>query len=81
MPEATGHLSYNQAVVLQIYLYSSTNRIASRRQLERETQCNLKLMRLIDRWMPDFKTITNFRRDNGPAIKAPAAGLCCCTGS
>ena len=46
------------------------NRIPSSRRLERETQRNLELMWLTGRLMPDFKTIAEFRRKNGPAIRA-----------
>ena len=46
------------------------NRIPSSRRLERETQRNIELMWLTGRLMPDFKTIADFRRDNGSAIRA-----------
>lgn len=42
----------------------------SSRQLEREAQRNVELMWLTGRLAPDFKTIANFRRDNGVAIRA-----------
>ena len=68
-PEATGRPAYHPAVLLKIYLYGYLNRIQSSRRLEQETQRNLKLMWLTDRLMPDFKTIANFRKDNGKAIR------------
>lgn len=70
VPEATGRPSYHPATLLKIYLYGYLNRIASSRRLERETQRNLELMWLTGRLMPDFKTIADFRRDNGPGIQA-----------
>jgi transposase len=70
VPEATGRPSYHPATLLKIYLYGYLNRIASSRRLERETQRNLELMWLTGRLMPDFKTIADFRRDNGLAIQA-----------
>ena len=70
VPEATGRPSYHPATLLKIYLYGYLNRVASSRRLERETQRNLELMWLTGRLMPDFKTIADFRRDNGPAIQA-----------
>ncbi len=70
VPEATGRPSYHPAVLLKIYLYGYLNRIPSSRRLERETQRNIELMWLTGRLMPDFKTIADFRRDNGPAIRA-----------
>ena len=56
--------------MLKIYLYGYLNRIQSSRRLERETQRNVELMWLTGRLAPDFKTIANFRRDNGDAIQA-----------
>ena len=70
VPEATGRPSYHPATLLRIYLYGYINRIQSSRRLERETQRNIELMWLIGRLMPDFKTIADFRKDNGPAIRA-----------
>ena len=72
-PEATGRPGYHPATLLKIYLYGYLNRIQSSRRLERETQRNIELMWLTGRLMPDFKTIADFRRDNGPAIRAACA--------
>jgi transposase len=69
-PEATGRPGYHPAAMLKIYLYGYLNRIPSSRRLERETQRNMELMWLTGRLMPDFKTIADFRKDNGPAIRA-----------
>ena len=73
VPEATGRPAYHPATLLKIYLYGYLNRIQSSRRLERETQRNIELMWLTGRLMPDFKTIADFRRDNGPAIRAACA--------
>ena len=73
MPEVTGRPSYHPATLLKIYIYGYLNRIPSSRRLERETQRNLELIWLTGRLMPDFKTIADFRRDNGPAIRAACA--------
>ena len=70
VPEVTGRPSYHPATLLKIYLYGYLNRIPSSRRLERETQRNIELMWLTGRLMPDFKTIADFRRDDGPAIRA-----------
>jgi transposase len=68
-PEATGRPAYHPSVLLKIYIYGYLNRIQSSRRLEHETQRNVELMWLTGRLMPDFKTIANFRKDNGPAIR------------
>jgi len=70
IPEATGRPSYHPVTLLKIYLYGYLNRIQSSRRLERETRRNLELIWLTGRLMPDFKTIADFRRDNGAAIRA-----------
>src|SRR5471032_2031235 len=69
----TGRPSYHPTVLLKIYVYGYLNRVQSSRRLERECQRNLGLMWLTGRLAPDFKTIADFRRDNGPAIRA----ACC----
>jgi transposase len=67
--QATGRPAYHPAVLLKIYIYGYLNRIQSSRRLERETQRNIELMWLTGRLMPDYKTIANFRKDNGQAIR------------
>jgi transposase len=71
-PEATGRPGYHPSTLLKIYLYGYLNRIQSSRRLEREAQSNLELMWLTGRLAPDFKTIADFRKDNGEAIR----GVC-----
>ena len=68
-PAATGRPAYHPAVLLKIYLYGYLNRIQSSRRLEAEAQRNVELMWLTGRLTPDFKTIANFRKDNGKAIR------------
>jgi transposase len=68
-PATTGRPSYHPSVLLKIYLYGYLNRIQSSRRLERETQRNVELMWLSGHLTPDFKTIADFRRDNGKAIR------------
>jgi transposase len=69
MPAATGRPAYHPAVMLKIYIYGYLNRIQSSRRLERECQRNVELMWLTGRLAPDFKTIADFRRDNGRGIR------------
>ena len=68
-PAATGRPAYHPAVLLKIYIYGYLNRIQSSRRLEREAERNVELMWLTGRLTPDFKTIANFRKQNGPAIR------------
>ena len=69
-PAATGRPSYHPSVLLKIYVYGYINQIASSRRLEREARRNVELMWLTGRLAPDFKTIADFRKDNGAAIRA-----------
>ena len=68
-PEDTGRPAYHPATLLKIYIYGYLNRVQSSRRLERETQRNVELVWLTGRLSPDFKTIADFRKDNGPAIR------------
>lgn len=68
-PACTGRPSYHPAVLLKIYIYGYLNRLQSSRRLERECQRNVELMWLTGRLAPDFKTIADFRRDNGSGIR------------
>ena len=69
-PAATGRPAYHPAVLLKIYIYGYLNRIQSSRRLEKEAGRNVELMWLTGRLAPDFKTIANFRKDNGKAIRS-----------
>ena len=71
--KATGRPGYAPGDLLKLYIYGYLNRIQSSRRLERETNRNIELMWLTGRLAPDFKTIADFRRDNGPAIRAACA--------
>jgi transposase len=68
-PATTGRPSYHPSVLLKIYIYGYLNRIQTSRRLEREAQRNVELMWLTERLAPDFKTIADFRRDNGKGIR------------
>ena len=71
-PEATGRPAYHPSTLLKLYIYGYLNRVQSSRRLERETQRNVELMWLLNRLTPDHKTIANFRKDQGRAIR----GVC-----
>jgi transposase len=69
-PAATGRPGYHPGLMLKLYVYGYLNQVASSRRLEREAGRNVELMWLTGRLAPDFKTIADFRKDNGPAIRA-----------
>ena len=69
IPEATGRPAYHPAIMLKLFIYGYFNRVQSSRRLEREAGRNVELMWLLGRLAPDFKTIADFRKDNGEAIR------------
>jgi transposase len=68
-PQAIGRPSYHPSVLLKLYIYGYLNRVQSSRRLEREAGRNVEVMWLTGRLAPDHKTIADFRKDNGRAIR------------
>lgn len=68
-PAATGRPAYHPAVLLKLYIYGYLNKVQSSRRLEREAGRNVELMWLLGRLVPDHKTIADFRKDNGAALR------------
>ena len=73
VPEATGRPSYHPSAMLKLYIYGYLNRVQSSRRLEREAGRNLEVIWLLRRLTPDDKTIADFRKDSGAAIKKVCA--------
>src|SRR5215469_14779799 len=69
-PAATGRPGYSPATMLKLYLYGYLNQVQSSRRLEREAGRNVECLWLTGKLVPDFKTIADFRRDNGEALRA-----------
>ena len=72
-PELTGRPSYHPSALLKLYIYGYLNRVQSSRRLEREAGRNVEVMWLTQRLVPDHKTIADFRKDNGTAIRRVCA--------
>ncbi len=72
-PAATGRPSYHPSTLLKLYLYGYLNRVQSSRRLEREARRNVEVMWLTGRLAPDFKTVADFRKNNGTAIQSVCA--------
>jgi transposase len=68
-PLAMGRPGYRPATMIKIYIYAYLNRIPSSRRIERECQRNVELIWLTGKLAPDHKTIADFRKDNGKAIR------------
>ena len=72
-PAATGRPSYHPSILLKLYIYGYLNRVQSSRRLEREAGRNVEVMWLLGRLIPDHKTIADFRKDNGGALRKVCA--------
>jgi transposase len=72
-PQVTGRPSYHPSALLKLYIYGYLNRVQSSRRLEREAGRNVEVMWLTGRLAPDHKTIADFRKDNGRAIRQVCA--------
>jgi transposase len=70
---ATGRPSYHPSILLKLYVYRYLNRVQSSRRLEQEAGRNFEVMWLLGRLVPDHKTIADFRKDNGGAIRKVCA--------
>src|SRR6266404_7791427 len=68
-PKETGRPPYDPRDLLKLYIYGYLNRVRTGRRLERECQRNVELMWLMRKLRPDFKTITDFRKDNRKAFR------------
>ena len=72
-PEATGRPSYHPSILLKLYIYGYLNRVQSSRRLEREAGRNVEVMWLLGRLAPDHKTLADFRKDKGLALRQVCA--------
>lgn len=64
-----GRKAYSPETMLKLYLYGYLNKIRSSRNLEAECNRNIEVMWLLGSLAPDFKTISDYRKDNGKQIK------------
>lgn len=67
--QKVGRPSYSPETMLKLYIYGYLNSISSSRKLETETQRNIELKWLLGDLQPDFKTIADYRKDNGDQIR------------
>ena len=72
-PAVTGRPAYHPSTLLKLYIYGYLNRVQSSRRLEREAGRNLEMLWLLGRLVPDHKTIADFRKDNGRALRKVCA--------
>jgi transposase len=68
-PNETGRPGYDPRDLLKLYVYGYFNKIRSSRKLMIESTRNIELFFLLNRLMPDFRTIADFRKNNAKALK------------
>src|SRR6516162_11737475 len=71
----TGRPGYDPRDLLKLYLYGYLHQIRSSRRLEAECQRNVEVMWLLGRLQPDYKSIAEFRRMHGEAVKQAGGEL------
>lgn len=67
-PADTGTPGYDPRDLLKLYIYGYFYQVRSSRKLARECKCNIEVMWLLSKLTPDFRTISDFRKDNKAAI-------------
>jgi len=68
-PALTGRPAYAPADLLKLYIYGYMNKIRSSRRLMTECRRNIEVMFLLNELTPDFRTISDFRKDNPEPIR------------
>ena len=65
----TGRPGYDPRDLLKLYLYGYLNGVRSSRALSKECRRNIEVMFLVNRLTPDFRTVSDFRKDNAGSLK------------
>lgn len=68
VPATTGTPGYDPRDLLKLYIYGYFYQVRSSRKLARECKCNIEVMWLLCKLTPDFRTISDFRKDNKKAV-------------
>ena len=68
-PSEEGRPSYPPSNMLKLYLYGSRNLLRSSRRLAKSCKVNIEVIWLMDGLQPDFRTISDFRKDNIDCMK------------
>lgn len=68
IPAETGTPGYDPRDLLKLYIYGYFYQVRSSRKLARECKCNIEVMWLLGKLTPDFRTISDFRKDNKGAV-------------
>ncbi len=69
IPKLTGRPSYAPSDLLKLYIYGYLKKTRSSRQLAQLTQLNVEVFWLLKKLQPDFRTISEFRKENTEGLK------------
>ena len=69
VPNNKGTNSFNPKDLLKLYLYGYRNKVRSSRKLENLCKVNIEVKWLLRGLEPDFRTISDFRKENVKAMK------------
>jgi transposase len=69
VPDAMGRPPYDPRDLLKLYLYGYFNRIRSSRKLMQESGRTVEVMYLLGKLHPDFRTISDFRKNNAKGLR------------
>lgn len=64
-----GHPAYHPRVLLKLLIMGVLDRVRSSRRLARSARENVVYMYLSEKLTPDFRTISDFRKDNPSVLK------------
>lgn len=67
-PAEEGRPGYDPRDLLKILIYGYFYTVRSSRRLARECKCNIEVMWLVCKLSPDFRTLSDFRKDNKDSI-------------
>lgn len=68
--EGAGHPAYHPTVILKLLVMGVIDKVRSSRRLARSARENVVYMYLAEKLMPDFRTISDFRKENPAIVKA-----------
>ena len=67
-PKDTGSPGYDPRDLLKLYIYGYFYQVRSSRKLAHECKCNVEVMWLLGKLYPDFRTISDFRKNNKDSV-------------
>jgi len=68
--DGSGHPAYHPCIMCKILIQSMLDRVRSSRAIARNVRENIVYMYLAENLQPDFRTISDFRKDNEKLITA-----------